>query len=294
MRLSGFVRALVFAGAICNSSLARSEDCKCSGSPTSTPYNGGDGQPLKWLYSPHIVSSPPPPGQKILCYLKQVTNPSSADVRDVRWEVASFFRRIVPKGSSPTSCPEVAGDTKPAPTNGPLNYGPSSEAYDTTVLQPKDGWVQSASNSIGESNGPGAVRVAGGEVKTVLSFYIDDQQGPTPAHLTIGSYSKTDHDKNYFAYFVQNDSDVALAVLVNLSATSAVLEKVPMLQRQLWMKPREKRIFEAFAVGRNSLERAAIVVFDANKNISAIDSATFYTVPGKKEVPDESFWKRLH
>jgi hypothetical protein len=45
MRLSGFVCVLVFAGAACNISVARSEDCKCSGAPIGTPYSGGDGQP---------------------------------------------------------------------------------------------------------------------------------------------------------------------------------------------------------------------------------------------------------
>jgi hypothetical protein len=228
----------------------------------------------------------------VICYLKQVNNRSTAAVRDVRWEVANFFRRIVPKGASPVSCPEYAGDTKPVPTNGPINFGPSSEAYDTTVLQPKDGWGQTASNSVGELSGPGAVRVADGEVNTVLTFYVDDRQGK-PARLKLASTAKSDNGKTYFTYFVVNDSEVTLGVLVNLSATSSVLEQVPMLQRPLWMKAGEKRTFDASAIGQNLLERAAIVVFDANKNISAIDSAAFYTVPGKKEVPDESFWKRL-
>jgi hypothetical protein len=294
MRLSGFVCVLVFAGAACNISVARSEDCKCSGAPIGTPYSGGDGQPLKWLYSPSVVSSPAPPGQKIICYLKQVDNPSSTDVRDARWEVASFFRRIVPKGTSPASCPEVAGDTKPTPTNGPLNYGPSSEAYDTTVLQPKDGWGQTASNSIGESSGPGAARVADGQVNTELTFYIDDQQGkPVSAHLSLASIAKSDKGKTYFTYSVVNNSEAPLAVLVNLSATSAILEKVPILQRPFWLKPGERRAFDGSTEGRNSLERAAIVVYDLNKKISAIDSAAFYTVPGRKEVPDEAFWQQL-
>lgn len=292
MRLSGFVCALVFAGAICNTSGARSQDCECSGTAIGSSYKGGDGQPLTWLYSPYVVNSPPPPGQKVICYLKQVNNRSTAAVRDVRWEVANFFRRIVPKGASPVSCPEYAGDTKPVPTNGPINFGPSSEAYDTTVLQPKDGWGQTASNSVGELSGPGAVRVADGEVNTVLTFYVDDRQGK-PARLKLASTAKSDNGKTYFTYFVVNDSEVTLGVLVNLSATSSVLEQVPMLQRPLWMKAGEKRTFDASAIGQNLLERAAIVVFDANKNISAIDSAAFYTVPGKKEVPDESFWKRL-
>jgi hypothetical protein len=256
------------------------------------PYAGGNGQPLKWLYAPYVLASPPPPAQTLICYLKQVDNKGSDDVRDVHWEVANFFRRIVPKGKSTASCPQVAGETKPTPTNGPLYYGPSSQAYDTTVLQPKGGWSESASNNSQEHKL--ASSSGTDQLNSALTFFVDDQQGkPVAAHLNFTSLAKLSGDKAYFTYIVQNDSEVPLGVLVNLSATSAVLEKVPMLQRPLFMKPGQRIIFDASTEGQTSVQQAAIVVYDLNKNISAIDSAAFYTVPGKKEVPDESFWQQL-
>jgi hypothetical protein len=309
MRLSGFVCALAFAILICSASIARAQDCTCAGRPMGTPYAGGNGQPLKWLYSPHIMSSPPPPAQQLICYFKQVSNKSDAAVRDVRWEVANFFRRIVPKGASPSSCPQIAGETKPTPTNGPLYFGPSSEAYDTTVLQPKDGWGANASNSsapiardnqvlVRKRNEDGAYVVEilnARKLETTITFYVDDQQGkPVPARLVFDTEVAPDRDKTHFTYTVANESEVTLAVRVNLSATSSLLERVPMLQRPLWMKPRQRIAFEVSAEGQDSIEQAAIVVYDVNKNISAIDSAAFHTVPGKKEVSDESFWKLVH
>jgi hypothetical protein len=279
----------------CNVSISRAQDCKCPGSPIGAPYVGGNGQPLKWVYEPRVINSPLPPRQKLLCYFKQVSNRGTADVRDVRWEVANFFRRIVPKGTDPSSCPEVAGDTKPAPTNGPLYYGPSTDAYDTTVLQPKDGWGDSASNGTTGVGGKEVVWAEDGKLNAAFTFFADDSEGkPVPARLILGSSAKSDGSKNYFGYFVMNDSTVPLAVLVNLSAASAVLEKVPMLQRMLWLKPGDKQGFDVVAEGPRSIERATIVVYDQNKNVTALDSAAFYTVAGKKEVPDESFWKGLN
>jgi hypothetical protein len=293
MQFSRLGFALFIAVLICNISIARAQDCTCGGRAMGAPYAGGNGQPLKWVYLPHVLNSPPPPAQKLICYFKQVDNKGNEDVRDVRWEVANFFRRIVPRSKSTASCPQVAGETKPAPSNGPLYFGPSSEAYDTTVLQPKDGWGDSASNTTQETRLAGVDKGIG-QLNSALTFFVDDQQGrPVAAHLNFTSLAKFNGDKAYFTYIVQNDSEVSLAVLVNLSAPSAVLERVPMLQRPLLMKPGEKRIFDASAEGQSSAEPAAIVVYDVNKNITAIDSAAFYTVPGKKEVPDESFWKRL-
>lgn len=236
------------------------------------------------------MNSPPPPAQKLVCYFKQVSNYGDTDVRDVRWEIASYFRRIIPKGASSASCPELAGETKPNPTNGPLHFGPSADAYDTTVLQPKDGW-ESASNS--SSDDRAVARIDDGKLNAAISFFVDDKGGkPMPARLVLGSSAKSDGGKSYFTYFVSNDSEATLAVLVNLSATSAVLEKVPMLQQMFWLEPGEKRVFDATADGPKSIERAAIVVYDRNKNVSAIDAAAFYTVPGKKAFSDEMFWKR--
>ena len=146
MRFPRLGFALLVATSICSVSYTRAQDCTCGGSAMNLPYGGGNGQPLKWLYAPYVLVSPPPPAQKLICYLKQVDNKGNDDVRDVRREVANFFRRVIPKNKATSSCPQIAGETKPAPTSGPLHLGASSEAYDTTVLQPQAGWGESASN----------------------------------------------------------------------------------------------------------------------------------------------------
>lgn len=289
MRLSIFFVAALTAYVLSDSTSLQAQECKCAGSPIGLPFSGGNSQPLKWVYSTYLVNSPPPPQQKLICYFKEVENKGNSEVRDVRWEVANFFRRIVPKGAMPSACPELAGDTKPAPTNGPLYFGPSSQGYDTTVLQPKDGWGESASNvSTDGLKGGGAL------IRTALAFAIEDAQGKVgTARLNFVSAAKSDGDKVYLSYTVENEGDVDFAVLVNLSATPTILDKVPMIQRPLTLAPGAHATYDVFTEGRGSIEPAAIVVYDMNKRISAIDAAGFYTVAGKKERTDSSFWESI-
>ena len=127
--------ALVFLGSV---TLALAgQDCRCGGTPTAQPHKGGDGQPLKWEYEQNIVQ--PGYGQipQVVCYRREVENDSASDVRDVRWEVASFFRSVIRKGDQQTSCPAVAGDVSANPSNGPIHFGPGTDSYDTTVFLPR-------------------------------------------------------------------------------------------------------------------------------------------------------------
>jgi hypothetical protein len=261
----------------------RAQDCQCDGNPIGRPFSGGMGDPLKWVYTPHLVRPSP---QELICYYKEVNNKSNADVRDVNWEVAGYYRKIIPAGIARTACPQVAGDTKPAPTNGPLYYG--SSRYDTTVLQPKDGWETAS------ASGPDGSNTGSGPILTALTFDVEDGAGKLAAgRLTFVSSVKTDGDKNFLTYSVTNDSLVELSVLVNLTATSSILAKVPMIQRSFMLSPKEHRTFDAVAEGKSSIEPAAIVVYDMKKQISAIDTAGFYTVRGIKEREDQMFWKSV-
>ena len=97
MRFPRLGFALLVATSICSVSYTRAQDCTCGGSAMNLPYGGGNGQPLKWLYAPYVLVSPPPPAQKLICYLKQVDNKGNDDVRDVRRKVANFFRRVIPR-----------------------------------------------------------------------------------------------------------------------------------------------------------------------------------------------------
>ena len=115
---------LVF-GALITSQTVAAQECQCAGAPIGKGFSGGDGKPLKWRFLPRTVTT----NTTIICYFKQVQNSSAAEVRDVNSQVANFFRKIIAKQKSVESCAEIAGDLKQAPTNGPLQYGPSSDGY---------------------------------------------------------------------------------------------------------------------------------------------------------------------
>jgi hypothetical protein len=269
------------------------QSCNCRGQIYGNAFNGGDGAPLRWKYSPYIESPGPP---ALFCYFKIVSNESGSDVRDVRWVIANFFRRIIPANQPRATCPEVTGDTKPAPTNGQLYFNSTSDGYDTTVLEPKGGWGDQAS-STPLSNSDTAIQRAQlfPALRSQMSLDVEDANGKTTfASVTFESIGKQDNQNVYLSYAVTNNSQTTVTVLVNLAATSQMMEKVPMLQRRLLLKPGLRSQFDVSTEGQLLIQPALVVVYDNLERVSGIDTAGFYTVTAaKKERPDQSFWQSI-
>jgi hypothetical protein len=264
------------------------QDCQCAGTPMGVPFSGGQGDPLKWTFRPNEVTHTP----LLICYYKEVTNAGKADVRDVRWEIADFYRRIIRGGVARSGCPEIDGNPKPTPTNGPLYYG--SSHYDTTILEPEKGWGNGERPATQGNRGSIDGEISGKPIRTAFTVDVEDESGKlATARLNFVSSVKTDGNKNFLTYSVENDSSVNLSVLVNLNATAPILEKIPMIQRSFTVSPGKLQTFTTVAEGKSSIEPAAIVVYDMRKQISAIESGGFYTVKGSKERPDEVFWKAI-
>jgi hypothetical protein len=121
---------------------AQSPSCGC---PNARPIQAraeGDGSPLNWAFSAILRAAPSDPSRpRIICYYKMVENRSAQEVRDILWRVAGYQRTVIPPNSSRPACVDFAGEIKTAPEQGPLNFGTSSQAYDTTVWQPATGWL---------------------------------------------------------------------------------------------------------------------------------------------------------
>ena len=264
---------------------ASAQDCRCGGTPTAQPHKGGDGQPLKWEYEQNIVQAGEGQVPKIVCYRREIENDSASDVRDVRWEVANFFRSIIRKGNQQASCPNISGEVSDDPSNGPIHFGPETDSYDTTVFQPKKGWDQSA--YLNKDAGPS-------EIQTAFSFDMIDQKGtPVPVRLNFSSSTKRDGKLSSLAYLVQNDSTLPIYVLVNLTASKDILGKIPIIQNKFRLDPGDKQSFDVQQEGTAVIKPGLIVVYDTDGHIGAIDTAGFYTIPGEKIEPDSSFWKSL-
>jgi hypothetical protein len=288
MRTLLSILSITAVATVLSAAAVHAQNCSCGGQTICGKFSDGDGNPLQWLYSASLVdgSCQHP---VLVCYTKQVDNKSSSDVVDVRWKIAGFFRQIIPHRESRVSCVEVAGETKSAPTNGPLNFGTSSIGYETTVLEPKDGWGEHA-----DATGPG-MSPNPPPIRSQFAVDVRDRGGkPVLAQVTFSSTVRSVDGRTMFNYSVANDSNVDLGVLVNLSATPQILQNVPMFQKRLLLKARENRKFDVTTEGAFSVETAAVVIYDAvNQRISGIDSGGFYTIKGRKELPDDFYWQSI-
>jgi hypothetical protein len=279
--------SIITAALLLTTTAVGAQNCSsCSSGSPIGKYSDGDGAPLYWAYAAYLVSPGAGKDSALHCYFRQIDNRSGSDVRDVRWVVANFFRRVIPKTSSRTSCPLVAGETKPSPSNGPLYFDTSSNGYDTTVLEPKNGWGDQASND--RWNSPSFP-----PLRTEIAADIDDGTGKTIlARVVFESSVKQDNRTFYLTYVV--DSDVDLAVLLNLEATPQMLEKVPMLEKPFLLRAKKPVPFFVTTEGPVSAQPATVVLYDSKERISAIDTGGFYTIDGgKKQRPDRSFWQSI-
>jgi hypothetical protein len=279
--------SIITAALLLTTTAGDAQNCSCSGSLIGK-YTDGDGAPLYWTYAAHLVSPGTGKDSAVNCYFKQVDNRSGSDVGDVRWVVANFFRRVIPKTAIRTSCPQVAGETKPSPSNGPLYFDTSSNGYDTTVLEPKSGWGDQASND--RWNSPSFPLL-----HTEIAADIDDGTGKTIlARVAFESSVKQDNRTFYLTYVVANDSDVDLAVLLNLEATPQMVEKVPMLEKPFLLRAKKLMDFFVTTEGPVSARPATVVLYDLKERISAIDTGGFYTIDGgKKQRPDRFLWQSI-
>src|SRR5262249_53608572 len=99
--------------------------CECPGRRINY-LKGGDGAPLFWSYSAYLVQEGQPNSAPLICYSRFVANNSTAKVLNVRWDVAGYVRRSIPRNDSNDSCPTLEGEIDPTLRSGPLHHGISS------------------------------------------------------------------------------------------------------------------------------------------------------------------------
>src|SRR5262249_58884008 len=104
-------------------------------------FGGGDYRRLEWDFTAYLVRPGGADFPPLACYEKLVRNSDKTEVRNIKWEVANYRRRILVDIDK--ACPTLPGEVSQAPKDGPLHYGVSSEFYETSVLPPRDGWLKS-------------------------------------------------------------------------------------------------------------------------------------------------------
>ena len=270
---------------------ALSQDCACKGQ-TIDHYEGGDGQPLYWLFDVYQIESSAG-SDPLLCYFESVSNKSAVEVRDVRWEVANFFRQVIPKNTVHQACPIIRGSKKEDPTNGPLQFGTSSSGYDTTVEPPKNGWQIKEGNATSTGDNKSLPTIT-----ATVSFDIESKDGGIkPARLLLTSSAKTDGKSTNLQYVLENASELNYALYVNAWASKTIISKVPFVQKSQKLAPHDKLNYDVQIAGSPELSNAQIVIYNSDNKIVAIDAASIYTGGSEsqtKERTDKSFWDEIN
>jgi hypothetical protein len=265
-----------FACSIC--AIVHAQGCICDGQLTAR-FHDGDGDPLSWTYAEYLVL--PGNGQHParICYLREVENRTDNEVRDIHWPIAGYFRRFLQKGVK-RSCPEVDGDPKPEPTMGGLFFGPSSQSYDTTVIEPKEGWRNqfAAGSSIREH-------------QAIRNQFDLDNRGPeergNPGVLTLWSTAKagTETGSITVGYDLTNESDRDVKIRIDVFATDQMLKDMPIIGNPISIPARGHRTFKSVISGEVVSRVGEIVIIDTSQKNFVIDIAGLYTAKNANNKP---------
>lgn len=106
-------------------------------------HSGGDDNPLGWRSGQHVVQPPRGSLPEFRCFERTVRNASPNSVTLIHWEVARYFRNLLPAGQSACDAMVVEGSVANPHPAGPLYWGPGRAQYATQVYAPKI-WPMSA------------------------------------------------------------------------------------------------------------------------------------------------------
>jgi hypothetical protein len=212
---------------------AAADDCACRGT-LENAYRGGDKLRLYWTFET-FVDTPASPYQDILiCYHKKLENNSSIEIRNIRWEPAEYFPAPMPAGSVSSACSTLPGVMNLSTKSGPLYFGISSHAFDTTVREPKAGWKAHSVNSIVyrsfqvaqvSPNVTDVTQTQNDESKTNTVTYPDVRSEFYNSNFKISILSQavTEGPITRISIEVENKGDASVRVTSELSSLSGVI-----------------------------------------------------------------------
>jgi len=122
------------------SALAQRKSCECTGQSNATVYSGGDSNPLTFYSLERLVTLGTAHNDPVHCYERNVDNHSVRDVTDVLWEVAGYYRSLLPAKKPICDATAILGHLAQPNPQGPLNYGIGPGSYPSTVYEPSGGW----------------------------------------------------------------------------------------------------------------------------------------------------------
>src|SRR5262249_33775797 len=217
---------------------------------------------------------------RLACYEKLVRNSDKTEVRNIKWEVANYRRRILVDIDK--ACPTLPGEVSQAPKDGPLHYGVSSEFYETSVLPPRDGWLKS-------------VAVQNSDRTPLRSAFSLSQRKGQSDELRITSFMTSYGMTNLLSYEIDYSGEVPIRILINLPVAARMVYDLPFVKGDTEIPAHSHQIFQTKIDEPATAVPAVLVISDASTNEAlAIDVAGVYApVKGERQFRDETLFARI-
>jgi len=256
------------------------EECQCPGEQIAD-YKGGDATPLDWVFEAYKVEEGKAEAPPLICFKRVVANASNLKVLNIRWDVAGYRRRAIPKQDSNSSCPTLAGNLTARPVTDSLYYGVSSEHYDTTVHPPKDGWKQVAASL---PNWP-----------LIRSAFEVDVNEFRFADIVVYSSVNTDDNKAYnLIYELENRGNASVGFLLNVPTVGPMDKDLPFVE-EFFLPSNSRKLFRSTVQRPVSIQAATAVISNVDTRESlAVDVVGVYApVDGKRRYSDQELYERI-
>jgi hypothetical protein len=283
--------SLVFLAALSLASYAQtSSPCGCSGRSVYS-NSGGEDSHLTWKFDAIQKNTSDATDQKVICYVRNVTNHSPSEVRDVRWDVAKYRRAAIPANAPRPTCNEYIGEINPRLEQGPLHHGVSSQAYDTTVRPPESGWLTKQAQSV-EFYDPDRKYLPAPVLKSTFVFDTRGKDGRLlEAHVLIESSTIFKGPFSLLTFGIANDGDGIVGILLNIRALPNMYANVPAAEKPFYLKPKSRVTFQSEVPDRAAFAPATVVFYNEDGKEAALETAGFYVpATGKTILPDEALW----
>jgi hypothetical protein len=169
--------------------------------------------------------------------------------------------------------------------HGPLYHGLSSEADNTTVRPPEDGWLVKKVEAVFENSPP---------LKSDFTLDTRGKDGRLRlSHVIIESSAAFDGKIGFFSFDIVNDGEGAVGVFLNIRALPEMYKYVPAAEGPFYLKPKERVTFKTSVPDRPQFAPATVVFYSEDGSQAALDTAGFYVpATGKVMKSDEELWKR--
>lgn len=269
------------AALLTSSSALFAEPCTCPGAQRDR-YAGGDSAPLTWAFETKLMRPGTADVPALVCYLRRVDNKSNSDVRNVRWEVANYFRAFIPAAQTRSACPPIPGEMNTTLSNGPLHFGITSQGYETTVRQPKAGWPSQTSSAV-----KGGVEWP--LLTTVFSVDFPGDGAVRTADIVVLSAATQGDGVTTLEYDIKNIGPMFIEFAADLPIEMS--ERLPFAQKGILLKANDRLNFKVTFPGRPQPVPSSLVIYGPDHQVAAIETAGLYVTDRFKLNAANNFMK---